>query len=314
VKWNMTNLDRPTVSVIIPTYNRAHLVGRAIRSVLNQTYQDFEIIVVDDGSTDNTEEVVKSFNDPRIRYIRHEKNRGGSAARNTGIRVARGEYIAFLDSDDEWLPMHISRKLAVMEGKRADGLISAFYVEHRGKWEKQHCRPKPRNMSLIEYILTRMGDARTSAMFFRKAALMQVMFDEAQHKHQDWDLAARFEKKFNLGIDHEATTVIHSSTVDRMSNRLNHAATQRFLAKHGQELHQETLARFCLVLAIRAFASEGRTEAFHKWCRKAWSANPHNLIVKSLLVGLRIPGIDKMLCVIVQAYWGLKQEIVRLCA
>jgi len=77
----------PAVSVVIPTYNRAHLVGRAIRSVLNQTYQDFEIIVVDDGSTDNTEEVVKSFNDPRIRYIRHEENRGGSAARNTGIRA-----------------------------------------------------------------------------------------------------------------------------------------------------------------------------------------------------------------------------------
>lgn len=94
----------PTVSVVIPTYNRAHLVGRAIQSVLNQTYQDFEIIVVDDGSTDNTEEVVKSFNDPRIRYIRHDQNRGGSAARNTGIKMARGEYIAFQDSDDEWLP------------------------------------------------------------------------------------------------------------------------------------------------------------------------------------------------------------------
>lgn len=80
----------PTVSVVIPTYNRAHLLGRAIQSVLNQTYHDFEIIVVDDGSTDNTEKVVKSFNDPRIHYIRHDQNRGGSAARNTGIKMARG--------------------------------------------------------------------------------------------------------------------------------------------------------------------------------------------------------------------------------
>ena len=109
------NGKTPKVSVIIPTYNRAHLVGRAIRSVLNQTYQDFEIIVVDDGSTDNTEEVVKSFNDPRIRYIRHEKNRGGSAACNTGIRAARGEYIAFQDSDDEWLPEKLEKQMQVFE-------------------------------------------------------------------------------------------------------------------------------------------------------------------------------------------------------
>jgi len=93
----------PKVSVIIPTYNRAHLIGRAIQSVLNQTYQDFELIVVDDGSTDNTNEVIKEFSqkDKRILYIKHDKNKGGSAARNTGIKAARGEYIAFQDSDDE---------------------------------------------------------------------------------------------------------------------------------------------------------------------------------------------------------------------
>ena len=97
-------MKNPTVSVIIPTYNRAHLVGRAIKSVLNQTYRDFEIIVVDDGSTDNTKDIIKEFQkkDKRIKYIPYEKNKGGSAARNTGIKAAKGEYIAFLDSDDEW--------------------------------------------------------------------------------------------------------------------------------------------------------------------------------------------------------------------
>jgi glycosyltransferase involved in cell wall biosynthesis len=78
----------PSVSVIIPAYNRAHSVGRAIRSVLNQTYQGFEIILVDDGSTDDTEGVVRSLNDDRIRYIRHDENKGAAAARNTGITAA----------------------------------------------------------------------------------------------------------------------------------------------------------------------------------------------------------------------------------
>lgn len=96
--------DNPSVSVIIPTYNRAHLLGRAIQSVLNQTYKDFEIIVVDDGSTDNTEEVMKGFDDRRIRYIRLSQNSGGSSVpRNIGLKAARGEYIASLDDDDFWL-------------------------------------------------------------------------------------------------------------------------------------------------------------------------------------------------------------------
>jgi glycosyltransferase involved in cell wall biosynthesis len=101
----------PTVSVIIPTYNRSQIIGRPIQSVLNQTYRDFEMIVVDDGSEDNTEEVVKGFPDERIRYIKHDKNKGGGSARNTGIKAARGKYIAFQDSDDEWLPVKLEKQL-----------------------------------------------------------------------------------------------------------------------------------------------------------------------------------------------------------
>lgn len=112
---SMCGPKNPTVSVIIPTYNRSHLVGRAIRSVLNQTYQDFEIIVVDDGSTDSTEDVVKGFNDGRIRYIRHDENKGAAAARNTGIKAALGKYIAFQDSDDEWWPEKLEKQVRVLE-------------------------------------------------------------------------------------------------------------------------------------------------------------------------------------------------------
>jgi len=117
------------VSTIIPTYNRANLLRRAIESVLDQTYRDFELIVVDDGSTDSTEGVVKAFNDNRIRYIRHMMNRGLSSARNTGIKNANGEYVAFLDTDDEWLPEYLDIMISAMarEIKQAGLAFAAFY-------------------------------------------------------------------------------------------------------------------------------------------------------------------------------------------
>jgi glycosyltransferase involved in cell wall biosynthesis len=109
------SIKSPTVSVIIPTYNREDLICKPIRSVLNQSYQNFEIIVVDDHSTDDTEKVVEGINDSRIRYIRHQRNSGAAVARNTGIENSKGAYVAFLDSDDEWLPEKLEMQLNLFQ-------------------------------------------------------------------------------------------------------------------------------------------------------------------------------------------------------
>lgn len=103
----------PRVSVIIPTYNRADLVAEAIDSVLTQSYCDLEVIVVDDGSTDNTAEVIKQYGQ-RIRVVR-QQNAGEPLARNAGIRVASGEFVCFLDSDDIWMPSKLVRQVEVLE-------------------------------------------------------------------------------------------------------------------------------------------------------------------------------------------------------
>ena len=105
----------PLVSVIIPTYNRADLVRRAIGSVLAQSYANFEVIVIDNASSDKTAEVVDSIVDARLKFIRHDVNKGPAASRNTGLRNSRGDYITFLDSDDEWLPQKLACQLDVFK-------------------------------------------------------------------------------------------------------------------------------------------------------------------------------------------------------
>jgi glycosyltransferase involved in cell wall biosynthesis len=109
----------PAISVVLPTYNRAALLGRSIRSVLGQSYRDFELIVIDDGSTDETSVVVDGFSDPRIRYLPLPRNTGAGAARNVGIRIAKGKFLAFQDSDDEWLPSKLSKQMSAFKSGTA---------------------------------------------------------------------------------------------------------------------------------------------------------------------------------------------------
>lgn len=117
------------VSVIIPFFNRAQLLGRALGSVIDQTYRDLEIILVDDGSEEDCEAVLGKFIDPRIVRLRHERNQGVSAARNTGIAAAHGAYIAFLDSDDEWLPTKVEKQLASLARVSSDAKVSYCYSQ-----------------------------------------------------------------------------------------------------------------------------------------------------------------------------------------
>ncbi len=121
------------VSVVIPTYNRGYVLMRAIDSVLKSTYQNFEIIVVDDTSTDNTPDVVRAIQDSRVQYIRHEKNAGVSAARNTGIKASQGILISFLDSDDEFLPDKMRLEVETFKtASRRIGMVASNHYDQLG--------------------------------------------------------------------------------------------------------------------------------------------------------------------------------------
>jgi glycosyltransferase involved in cell wall biosynthesis len=122
---------RPLVSVVIPVYNRAHLLGRAIRSVLAQTFVDLELLVVDDGSSDGIADVVGSFGDPRLRLVRLPRRGGVARARNVGMGQARGDLGAFLDSDDEWLPSKLEQQIARLRQHSAGHtVVSCQFVRY----------------------------------------------------------------------------------------------------------------------------------------------------------------------------------------
>jgi len=122
----------PTVSVVIPVYSRAGTIMRALRSVMCQSFNNLEIVVVDDGSTDETVAIVEAAHISNLTLIRHSWNQGAAAARNTGIRAARGRYVAFLDSDDVWAPEKLSRQLSKLEHMPADIMAcTSGYCLHR---------------------------------------------------------------------------------------------------------------------------------------------------------------------------------------
>jgi hypothetical protein len=184
----------PVVSVVIPTYNRAHLLPRALDSALAQTHQDLEIVVVDDGSTDATAGIVQGYADPRVRLIRLAGRSGVSRARNAGIEVARGEWVAFLDSDDEWRPAKLEMQLARVagEGRAADVVYCVRLIEDHVTGRAWPHRGPLHEGLVFEALLGGGWTPPSSLVMVRRTALAAVGgFDEALPSFEDYDLWLR---------------------------------------------------------------------------------------------------------------------------
>lgn len=179
----------PRVSVVIPTHNRATSVRTAIDSVLKQTFQDFEILVVDDASEDDTEASVRGINDSRIRYFRHAVGKGDAGARNTGIRNSTGEYLAFLDDDDQWMPEKLSWQLAEFE--KAGELLGLVFGGRETFFTATGRSSVARLEGDVETQL-RWFRITTSTVMIRRAGIERVgPFDEDILYCSDYDLWIR---------------------------------------------------------------------------------------------------------------------------
>lgn len=187
------------VSVIIPTYNRENTLLRAVYSVLNQTFKDIELIIVDDNSTDGTEMLINSINDIRIKYVKHDKNLGGSAARNTGIGLATGEYIAFQDSDDEWLPTKLSEQLNCIKKFKVDVVFCA-YTRIR-KYDEEIIPNLEKQIgydSIYNLLLWKNFIGTPTVLLKRDCFDEKLLFDSKLPRYQDWDLWLRLSSKYSF--------------------------------------------------------------------------------------------------------------------
>lgn len=272
--------ETPKVSVIIPTYNRSHTIERAITSILNQTLQDFEIIVVDDGSRDDTMGVLDRLPAARIRSLHHQHNLGPAAARNTGIGVARGEYVAFLDSDDEWLPEKLSEQVDQLQGA-PDGVYAnctGLYLHQLDVKTTIERIPRP-PVCWFKQLLTGCDLCPGTTLVANRSSFEKIgLFDEELPRYEDWDWLLRYVKEYPLEVIEKPLARVYKA--GRPGGLPMERSADHFVAKHASDLRslgsyhrREVIARLLLRVS-EAYYGEGRRGKGSAFLFKALMQNP----------------------------------------
>ena len=262
---------KPTVSIILPVYNRAATLARCVESVRAQTFADWELIAVDDASSDASVAALASFAEPRLRILRHERNGGPSAARNTALRAARGEFVALLDSDDEWLPQKLAVQMALLQAGECDLCGCEYWLCEGGK-ETRVTLPEPPSWREALHLQCRLGNGTT--LVVRRAVVGEVgLLDEELRTYEDWDWVLRMTLRHRLQIAREPLARVHVSPL--RSARAFAAGAERFLAKHdaefarlGRDHRRRVRGEHFAAVAANAFG----TREFPLGCRYVWKS------------------------------------------
>jgi len=264
------------VSVIVPTYNRATLLLTALRSIAAQSFQDLELIVVDDGSTDRTRELVSALGNPKIRYF-YQENRGAAAARNLGIKRSRGEFVAFLDSDDCWLEAKLERQVDLLQTQRSPGCVTGYFL-HTLRGRRMAVVPSAEATSL-RGILWKNTLQPCTTFACRRSVFRQVGgFDETLRRGQDTDWLIRYRRTYEIGIVPEILAVFNHH-LTRCGETMERSSLY-FLEKHGAALlaqgslfFRRKTAHVYQELAYQ-FSREGNTRKAYQYTRMSLASYP----------------------------------------
>jgi glycosyltransferase involved in cell wall biosynthesis len=304
------------VSVILPTYNRSRSLRAAIDSVLGQSYTDLELIVVDDASSEDIEGLVRGVGDPRIRYVRRPTNGGAAAARNSGLAVATGEFIAFQDSDDLWLPNKLERQMMLLErlpddvgvvtgGKLLYGRDANFNFGHG----KVAYAPAPETILRLDedqvgHLLTENRLSLQNALFKRSHVPDTAWFDPIACANEDWDFAIRLVQRTKMYEDIEPVVVGFMSPDSISSNRRKQMiGVLRIMKKNRALLKSYRKQRSILVMDVAIeLVRQGKTRRALGFIGKSISDRPVNAF---LLLDIATGKAKRMLL----SYWrGLRTK------
>ena len=280
------------VSVIIPTYNRAEFLRLAVNSVINQTFQDFEIIIVDYASNDKTREVISQFDDNRIKYIGREKSGGPSEARNEGIINSHCEYIAFLDDDDEWLPEKLQRQIQILENSPQE--IGGIYT---GRINVDGVSGKILSTRLVDkrgdifHELLSQFTIPTSSVIVRKFCFEKVgLFDETIFFAEDRDMWVRISMEFQFECIEEPLIKyrIHQKNANTNLDKVI-KGKERMLEKYEQwyKKNPKSLSMGCLelgmVYSLNGMSSKGKSANLRAISLNPFRIKPYFIFVLSCL-------------------------------
>ncbi len=232
----VTTMRKPTVSVIIPVYNGRGTIAAAVKSTLAQSFGDFDVLVVDDGSTDGTCDVVDSIHDPRIKLIRHDRHRGAAAARNTGITAAPGTFLAFLDSDDVWLPEKLAKQISSMQNASlripATGTAYELHRVPSGSYTVRRPQPNPTWLdSLLDVCGVSLG---TTLVAYRRVFNEIGPFDNSLPLLEDWDWLLRYLCWYEFHVLPDVLAKVYVSGYERPE--VVKTATKHLFALHADQI------------------------------------------------------------------------------
>jgi glycosyltransferase involved in cell wall biosynthesis len=252
------------VSIVVSCYNYAHYLETCVNSILSQTYTDFEVIIVNDGSTDNTSEVVERWTtEPRIRYI-EQANAGQATAKNVGVNHARGDYVAFLDADDYWQPDKLERQMPLFDDPRVGVVYSrACYVDEDGQdtgFTPTSVYLRPRRGEVTDYLIFDNFVLFSSSIVRADCFKRHGLFDESIAMAIDWDLWLRFSKDCRFDFVDDTLLYYRVGHANQMSrNReLRQQCCDRIMAAFTEHNPGLVSGRTLRLAAAYAAASRGR--------------------------------------------------------